>query len=116
MFLLFSDICSNWLERTPDSTVIGGVHADGTPMVVQIDESLVAKPKYGRGHFPEQFWVFGGYCQEQHKGFLVYVPRRDRPTLWAKIREHIRPGSRIISDQWAAYNGLETMPVCFHHF
>ena len=98
---------SNWLMRNPDSTVIGG-----PGITVQIDESLVAKPKYGRGHFPTQYWVFGGRCQDQQKGFLVHVPRRDRETLFREIQTHIAPGSHIVSDQWAAYNNIETIPVC----
>ena len=53
-------------------------------------------------------WVFGMVWQ--HGGLsetrLFIVERRDRRTLLPIIRRHIRPGTTIQSDEWAAYADL----------
>lgn len=38
---------------------------------------------------------------------MVEVPNRNRDTLEEAIVEHIRPGTRIYSDGWAGYNGID---------
>ena len=37
---------------------------------------------------------------------MKYVEKRDKETLQSLIKRHIRPGSVIVSDGWAAYAGL----------
>eukprot|EP00095_Tigriopus_kingsejongensis_P007534 snap_masked-scaffold1035_size68272-processed-gene-0.8 protein:Tk07534 transcript:snap_masked-scaffold1035_size68272-processed-gene-0.8-mRNA-1 annotation:"hypothetical protein TcasGA2_TC010755" len=71
-----SDLCAQHLLENP--TVIGGVREDEngtlTPVIVEIDESLLAKTKYNRGRWPEQRWVLGGVeCQTGHC-FMVEAP------------------------------------------
>ena len=38
---------------------------------------------------------------------MVEVPSRDQATLTPIIQEWILPGSRIVSDGWAAYRGID---------
>ncbi len=97
------DITSQW--RLANPYTIGGVG-----VVVQIDETLMAKRKNHQGRVVEQRWVFGGYCPDTKVGFLEMVPDRTANTLEALIRQYIEPGSIIHSDQWPAYNNLTVMP------
>ena len=90
------------LERGDD--VIGGEN-----LTVEIDESKFFKRKYNRGRLlgcQKDGWVFGGICRETKEIFMVRVPDRTRSTLYKIIKKHIRPGTRIISDEWAAYQTL----------
>ncbi len=48
-------------------------------------------------------WFFGGIERDTGKCFSVVVPDRTRATLQEAILKHILPGSRILSDKWAAY-------------
>ncbi len=73
-FQWFRKSCSRWLINHPEK--IGG-----PGIVVEIDESLVAKAKYGRGREVEARWVFGGYCSDQKKGFLQFVDEKDSNTI-----------------------------------
>eukprot|EP00095_Tigriopus_kingsejongensis_P002374 maker-scaffold2630_size13758-snap-gene-0.3 protein:Tk02374 transcript:maker-scaffold2630_size13758-snap-gene-0.3-mRNA-1 annotation:"hypothetical protein H311_02490" len=103
------DICGQHLLKNP--TVIGGVQEDengtSTPVIVEIDESLLAKAKYNLGRWPEQRWVFGGVERQTGHCFMVEVPDRRRETLEAEIKGFIRPGTQILSDGWAAYNKVD---------
>lgn len=86
---------------------LGGINIDGTPKVVEIDESLFFKRKYNRGRFRQQQWVFGMIERGSNKAKLFIVPDRSKETLEPIIRENILEGSHIISDKWAAYRFLE---------
>eukprot|EP00095_Tigriopus_kingsejongensis_P010183 snap_masked-scaffold105_size367834-processed-gene-1.11 protein:Tk10183 transcript:snap_masked-scaffold105_size367834-processed-gene-1.11-mRNA-1 annotation:"hypothetical protein CLF_100748" len=96
------DICAQSLLEEP--TVIGG-----PTKIVEIDETLLAKAKYNRGRWPEQRWVFGGVERESGKCFMVEVPDRSRETLEPIIKQYIRPGTRIMSDGWAAYRQISSI-------
>jgi hypothetical protein len=50
--------------------------------------------------------VFGGYDQLSKEGFLCTVPNRTRNTLLPIIREHILPGTTIVSDEARVYSSL----------
>lgn len=55
-------------------------------------------------------WVFGMVDMNiPTKPIFLHVPSRDAQTLQAIIRDHIPPGSTIVSDGWRAYLGIDTV-------
>nr|XP_047137995.1 uncharacterized protein LOC124814389 [Hydra vulgaris] len=90
------DVCEVDLETNP--SVIGGINADGTPIVVEIDESKFFHRKYHRGQWRPGHWVFGGIEKESRKCFLVEVPDQTAVTLQNCILQFILSGSHIVSD------------------
>ncbi|KAL3069063.1 hypothetical protein niasHT_034293 [Heterodera trifolii] len=98
--------CSRWLLDNP-------IRLGGVGHVVQIDEALVARRKYHRGHRVRKIWLFGMYDVHTNIGVVRIVPDKSRATLLPIIEEFVVPGSSIHSDQWAAYMGgaIPTIPV-----
>ena len=78
---------------------------------VEIDESVVAKRKYNRGHLVKEKWVFRGYCSASGEVFLQMVPDRSAATLLPLVEQHIAPGSKIVSDKWPSYRGILGLQV-----
>ena len=89
-----------------EDVVLGGFSESGEPLEVEIDESLFFKRKYNRGRLGNPKWVFGGIERNSGKCFFVPVEDRSAGTLLSIIYSKILPGTRIISDQWAAYRSL----------
>ena len=83
---------------------------------VEIDESLFGrKIKYNRGRpTGQKIWIFG--IVERSSNLLVLYPvdNRDAATLIPIIQKHVRPGTRIYSDNWAAYFNLNNLG--YEHF
>lgn len=85
----------------------------GVGRIVQIDESVIYKPKYHRGHAmrePEK-WIFAIYDVERKIGAIEFVQNRSSEVLLPIIKKYVLPGTEIHSDQWAAYNGISTIAV-----
>ena len=95
------DICIQFFIDHP--AVVGGPGKE-----VEIDESKFGKRKYNRGRAVEGHWVFGGMERGSGESFLVEVARRDAATLLPIIAQHVRPGTTVYSDEWAAYHQLST--------
>ena len=68
-----------------------------------VDESKFGRRKYHRGHHVRGQWVFGEVERGSGKTFLVPVADRTADSLVTIIKNRIEPGTRIISDCWAAY-------------
>jgi transposase-like protein len=97
-------ICTFYFECTSICGLIGGPN-----VIVEIDESVIAKRKYNRGRLIKQRWVFGGLERlhgQRPRRFVELVPNRTRATLLAIIQRRIRPGSIIMTDGWKAYQTL----------
>ena len=93
------EICSNHLTRQP-------LKIGGPGIRVQIDETVVSRRKNHQGRVIPPRWVFGGIDETTKIGFLIFVENRSSSTLRPLIKKHIREGSIIISDEWAAYRGI----------
>lgn len=95
------DICSRKLISAKEDFQFGG-----KDVIVQIDESVVAKRKYHRGKFVPIQWVFGIVDTNTRTGYLELVKDRSEKTLLPIILEKIKPGSIIHSDMWRAYSNI----------
>ena len=70
----------------------------------------------GRPTTSEQ-WVFGmvDTSQSPAQGVMCMVANRDAATLLPIIQQHVRPGTIIWSDQWAAYRSVQQLPPVSQH-
>ena len=87
------------------------IHQVGGPgQSVEIDETQLCRKDKGKGRprIGSDVWVFGGVCRETKKRFSEVVESRNRPTLSKLTEKYIRAGTRVMSDKWPAYQGLET--------
>uniref|UniRef100_A0A915MNR7 ISXO2-like transposase domain-containing protein n=1 Tax=Meloidogyne javanica TaxID=6303 RepID=A0A915MNR7_MELJA len=84
------DIAAAYFLNHPEK--IGGINK-----YVEIDETVLCKPKYHKGRelAREQQWFFGGV--ERGESNLVL-------------------GSIIVSDCWKAYGGIEKLPEGYRHY
>ena len=107
MYQYIRDVCTTKLLNT-------AAELGGPGVVVQIDESLFNhKPKYQRGRragIHKEKWVFG-IADTSHKPAITYieaVEKRDAATLLPIIQKIVRPGSIVVSDEWAAYRKIQS--------
>ncbi|GBL96268.1 hypothetical protein AVEN_118797-1 [Araneus ventricosus] len=78
----------------------------GPGIVVEIDESKFGKRKYNRGKRVVGRWVFGGVERGSNNCFFAVVENRTREVLLSVIKEHILPGTTVMSDCWSSYECL----------
>lgn len=102
----YREACMTYFIKNP--VLIGG--PDKT---VEIDETVITKRKYHRGQLrAEEQWFFGMVERgESANCILVPVERRDAATLLPIIARHVREGTTIISDGWAAYGGIQRIQM-----
>lgn len=113
---LFYDACLQWLEASSQR----GGQIGGPGEVVEIDEAKFGRRKFHRGRFVDGQWVLGmvqlqvGPPGTQRRGGSVRLEvcpsnRRDASTLLGIIKKHGRPGTTVMTDEWAAYRALPTL-------
>ena len=74
--------------------------------------------QYHRGRPPtHDVWVFGmvDVSHTPALGYMEIVPRRDAATLLPIIQNVVQPGTTIHSDEWAAYNRVQSIPGIAAH-
>ena len=83
---------------------------------VEIDESFFGRIlKYNRGKpCGQKIWIFGIIERSSNLLVLYPVDNRNTETLIPLIQNHVEPGTRIFSDNWAAHFQLNEL--CYHHF
>lgn len=108
-FQFIRDICMSWVIDHP---VIMG----GPGVVVEIDESKFFHRKYHRGHYREGHWVLGIVQRDSTNCVMVEVPDRRAATLLPIIMDHVLPGTRIITDEFASYNQLQNHDAVNHTY
>ncbi|MFH4974771.1 hypothetical protein AB6A40_001480 [Gnathostoma spinigerum] len=104
----FRDICAEFFIKSP-------IRIGGEGKVVEIDEAVLTRRKYKRGDQLKEQWIYGGIERGSARCFLVPVENPSAATLLPIIKEHILPGSTVMSDLWAAYNGIHNLPDGYRH-
>lgn len=104
------EVCS-WTILRDDS--LGDMRLGGVGCVVQVDESVVYRAKYNRGHalYSPTKWVVGMYDASTKLGAAFFVESRDADTLSGLIRCYVKPGSTIHTDEWRGYSGVGQLDV-----
>ena len=97
------DVCLSYYLANP-------VKIGGPGVLVQIDESLICKRKYGVGRIlrNESLWIVGG-VDEFGRVFMVETEKRDAATLENIICNNVEGWSIIHSDGWRGYARLNEL-------
>lgn len=101
----YRDLCV-WDFETSEA-VIGGLGC-----TVEIDETMAVKRKYNRGRMLSAGWLFGGIERRDDgvfRCFMRLVYDRSETHLCTLIRQHVAPGTHIMTDGWGAYRNLVSM-------
>ncbi|KAH7820843.1 putative Uncharacterized transposase-like protein [Monocercomonoides exilis] len=95
--------CTQYLINKP-------IQLGGEGKTVEIDECLLRRRKYRRGRYKRQQWIFGAIERREGlqvgKKMLWIVKDRSRNSLLPIIKQHILPGTTVMSDSWRAYGTL----------
>ena len=102
------NICIHWYHNA-DPIELGGMDDNNEPRDVEIDETFYFHRKYHRGARHGGKWVFGAVERGSGRCLLQEVVHRDAATLLPIIQRNILPGTRIISDGWAAYRNISNI-------
>jgi len=89
----------------------------GDGYIINCDESVFRhKPKYHRGRpTTQEFWVFGIVYASvvPSRGYMTLVKNRSVNTLLPIIKKHVKEGSVVYTDCWAAYDNINSIGL--HH-
>ena len=106
LYSFFRKLCKNYYDDNP-------ILLGGNGSVINCDETLFRhKPKYHRGRATsKEFWIFGmvDTTYVPARGFMTLVKNRSAKSLLPIIQEHVREGSIVYTDCWAAYNNTKSL-------
>ncbi|PIC39864.1 hypothetical protein B9Z55_011418 [Caenorhabditis nigoni] len=63
----------------------------------------------------KQVWVFGMIERGTSKVIMFRVPEQDRTTPIPIIHNNDLPGTTIVTDEWAAYGGIQEVQAGYNH-
>lgn len=91
--------------------MLGGAGID-----VEVDENFNTKKHGGRGRDVRRNKKWVVVLIERGSGlcYAKVVRRRDAATLVPLILRHVRPGTRVITDEWRSYRALGRYPMFRH--
>lgn len=96
----FKQLLSNNLDE--ENSIIGGEN-----VIIEVDESKLAKRKFNRGHHVEGVWVIGGVeLTTERRIFICIIQDRSAETIKRIIYDYVRPGTIIRTDFWKGYNWI----------
>ena len=104
-------VAANFMLANPELNRLGGLDANGQPIVIQVDETHCGKMKHHRGKPRTATWVLGGIempaatdpPQKEPKFFAMTVPNRTKATLIPILKYKIKDDSIVWTDGWASY-------------
>ena len=94
------------------------VKIGGKDFILEGDESMFGKLKYGRGYGIKRrrAWVFGMICRKTGKLFVYVCPKdkegkykRTKAALLPIILANVKPETMLYTDGWRAYRKLKNM-------
>jgi hypothetical protein len=91
------DFCVEYFNRNP-------IKIGGEGHKVEVDECLVSRRKYNRGHQVEERWIIGGVDQETGECFFEQLISRDAAHITAAITNYVLPNTILVTDCWKGYN------------
>jgi transposase-like protein len=106
LLFLCRSVCSWQLSRMD-------LRLGGEGRTVQVDESIINRAKYQRGHalYQSPKWVLGIYDAERKVGVTRLVANRGANTLLPLIQQLVLPGTIIYTDGWRGYIGIPEISV-----
>lgn len=75
--------------------------------MVEIDETAVSKWKFNCGRRVSTLWCVGGICRTHKSFFFVLTTKISRDILHEIILKNVETTTKIITDEWKGYLGLD---------
>ena len=107
--LVTIDFNSYLREVCAANLLANSMQIGGPNISVELDESFFTKCKNHQGRVFSQQRLFERWCRETKECFVYTVPDHSTPTLLSIVQASIRPGTTLMSDMWAAYDGIAAM-------
>lgn len=83
----------------------------GNGRIIEIDETRLISRRNNRGRIltGERYWVIGAIDRESKEIRLKLIRNRNMRICCEFIMENVEAETRIITDKWRSYNGLDSL-------